>query len=170
MHLVRGITCYVGPEVKGKLQVGRCLDVNKDGSLCQAFKNCLLKGRPQFRLTMEIRTLRPLVCQFGRAGETAGIAAWIDGPAMLGVTTYLAGVDPTEECAAVAMMLAKKRFPIPLYRWHDVLEAKPPIYGSFMFTREGYGDDRVATAAPALANSFFSLLGAVEEGEPGDHP
>ena len=158
--MVRGITCYVGPRVQGRLRAGKNLD---DGSFCPAFKKALLEGHREFRMTIQVANHPPMTCQFGKAGETAGVAGWIDGRKMLAVTTYLAGIDPSEECASVAMMLASKPLPITLHQWHKVLETKPPIYGTFMFTAEAYGDDRIATAVPALANSFLSLLGAVED-------
>ena len=159
MTKVEGMTIYVGPPLPGKLQPAQSLTLNDDGALCQKFRKALLESQVAFDMIIQIGKLPPMSCQWGRAALTAGAAAWFHGQTMEAVTAYFNGIDKDEEEWAVEQLLASKLLPISLHIWHKVLQAKRPIYATFLITPASISDALIATAAPALANSSFGLLG-----------
>ncbi len=162
MGMVKGITYYFGPPLRKGVEPARGLMLDDDGALCRTFRKALLESQREFRMDITLPKLRPLICHWGRCGETAGVVAWHHDKAVEAVTVFLSGVDRKEEAAATEALLASRPFPIPLYRWHEVLEAEHPLYATFLFTADCVEDAGIATAAPALANSFFTILGVIE--------
>ena len=158
MGMVKGITFYVGPDLARPLQPPENLMLKDDGALCRKFRQALLNSEQPFTLELRIREFLPLYCNWAKCGETAGVAAWWRGNVIEAVTGYLGGVDQDDE-DLVELALAAKPFPIPLHRWHEVLNQTRPIYATFLLTPASAEDRVIPTAAPALAFSFFSMLG-----------
>jgi len=167
MGTVNSITTYIGPEVGMPVMPVSGLDHNDDGTLCQRFRDLLLPDRKPFKLTLHSHAAPSLNCNFLPCGETAGVAAWWFGQKLglvEAVSVYLTGLD-SQETKLVEIALAtkpsehSKPLPISLFHWHNVLELKPPILATFLLTPDSRTNRMIATAAPALANSLFSILG-----------
>ena len=156
MGLVQGLNFYLGPQLPGPLRPAKMLD--DDGSLCQMFRGAILKSQDLFTVRLKVAPHPEVVCSFIKCGQTAGLAHWGYGEATQAVTAYLCGLDKQDE-GLVASTLATKPFPITLHLWQQVLAAKRPIYATFYVTPASFDDRVIATAAPGLANSFFSTLG-----------
>jgi len=162
MGMVEGIIYYVGPDTGRPIRPGQNLMLDDDGALCQTFRKALLESQRQFEMQIRVLQYPPMACHWMGCAQTAGVAAWRHDKVIEAVTVYLNGVDPKEEAIAVEMALASKPLPIPLYRWHELLQhGKRPVYATFLITPASIEDRVVATAASALANSFFSILGTV---------
>jgi hypothetical protein len=162
MGLVSGITYYFGPALANGVEPARGLMLDDNGALCQTFRKALLESQIEFRMEIALPKSRPLTCHWGRCGQTAGIVAWHHDKNVEGLTVFLSGIDRQEEATAAEALLASRPFPIPLYRWHEVLRREHPLYATFLFTPASVNDTGIATAAPALANSFFTILGVIE--------
>lgn len=162
MGLVSGITYYFGPPLPKGMEPARALMLDDNGALCQTFRKALLESQLEFRMDITLPDSRPLTCHWGRCGQTAGVVAWYRDQVVEAVTVYLSGIDRQEEAAAAEALLASRPFPIPLYRWHEVLTREQPSYATFLFTPASVEDASIPTAAPALANSFFTILGVIE--------
>lgn len=132
-----------------------------DGSLCQMFREALLKSQQRFHTELRIQDFPLVHCEWMGCGQTAGVAAWHSGEAWDAVTAYFNGLDPKEEVMAIETALIGKRLPIALHQWHDVLSCPKPLFATFILTLSGHNNPVIATAAPALANSFFSIMGTV---------
>jgi hypothetical protein len=162
MGMVKGITFYSGPPLRHGVEPARGLMLDDDGALCRTFRKALLESQLEFRMDITLPDARPLTCHWGRCGQTAGVVAWYRNQVVEAVTVYLSGIDREEEAAAAEGLLASRPFPIPLYRWHEVLKSEHPLYATFLFTPASVEDVGIPTAAPALANSFFTILGVIE--------
>ena len=136
--------------------------LDDNGALCRTFRKAILESQLTFSVDIGLPNTRPLTCHWGRCGQTAGVVAWYHDKTVEAVTVYFSGVDRKEEAAAAEAMLASHPFPIPLYRWHEVLKAQQPLFATFLFTPASMEDEGIPTAAPALANAFFTILGVVE--------
>jgi hypothetical protein len=162
MGLVSGMSYYSGPALPKGVEPARGLMLDDDGSLCRMFRKALLESQLEFRMEIVLPNLRPLTCHWGRCGQTAGVVAWHHGNAVEAVSVFLSGIDRKEEAAAAEALLASRPFPIPVYQWHEVLRHDHPFYATFLFTPASVQDAGIPTAAPALANSFFTILGILE--------
>ena len=160
--MVKGITYYFGPQLRKGVEPARGLMLEDNGALCRTFRKALLESQLEFRMDIALPKLRPLTCHWGRCGQTAGVAAWHHDKSVEAVTVFLSGIDRKEEAAAAEALLASRPFPIPLYRWHEVLRAEHPSYATFLFTPASVEDASIPTAAPALANAFFTILGVID--------
>jgi hypothetical protein len=56
-----------------------------------------------------------------------------------------------------------KPYPITLNQWEELLKVQRPIYANFLLTRNAAKDRLLGPASAALAFSFFSILGVVDE-------
>lgn len=162
MGVVKGITYYVGPSLPKHVEFARGLMLDDDGRLCRTFRKALLESHLEFRMEIAMSKLQPLTCHWGRWGQTAGVAAWYHDEVAQAVSVYLSGIDRKEEAASAEAMLASRPFPIPLYRWHEVLKKGHPLLATFLLTPRSVEDEAIPTAAPALANSFFTTLGVTD--------
>ena len=158
MGMVTGLIFYVGPNLGRPLPAPENLMLDDDGSLCQTFRQAILKSPEAFTLQIELAPHPKLYCNFAVCDQAAGVANWWRGKTTEAITAYLPGVDEDDEYI-VERALALKPYPISLHLWHEVLKDKRPIYATFLLTPASAKDRVVATAAAALANSFFSTLG-----------
>jgi hypothetical protein len=162
MGTVHGNTYYVGPPLQKGVELARSLMLKDNGALCQEFRKSLLASQLEFRMEITLLNLRPLMCHWGGCGQTAGVVAWQHDQTVEAVTVYLSGIDRKNEAAAAESLLASHPFPIPLFRWHEFLKAEHPLFATFLFAPASAADASIPTAAPALANSFFTMLGVTE--------
>ncbi len=158
MGMVTGLIFYVGPKLVRPVRAPENLMLDDDGSLCQTFRKALLKEPEAFTIQIEVSPFPKVFCNFAVCGQAAGVANWWRDKTTEAITAYLPGVDEDDEYI-VERALALKPYPISLHLWHQVLSAKRPIYATFMLTPASAEDRVIATAAAALANSFFSTLG-----------
>lgn len=151
-----GHTIYVGPKVPRLLKAPKNLKI--DSSLCQTFRQTLLKDHESFTVQINLTPFPMINCNFAVCGQTAGVANWWRDKTTEAITAFLTGVDEDDEYL-VELALAYKPYPISLHRWHDLLKAKRPLYATFLLTPTSVENRVIATAASALAASFFSNLG-----------
>ncbi len=162
MGTVQGIVYYVGPKVVPATRPCGALRINDGGALCQTFRKALLAGKLEFRVHLRVLQFPPLTCHWEKAGDTACVVRWMYGRVVEAATVYVNGLDAEDEHDLVHMTLTARRLPIPLYVWQDLIMLRQrPVYATFLFTPASLGNRVIATAAPALANSFFSILGTV---------
>ena len=161
MFNVRGQTYYVGPPPVVALTLPDTVDENADGTLARLFREALLKNPETFSVEIRLPGYPLLNCNFARCGQAAGVAQWWRGRDPDALTAYLPGLDDEEE-HLVEQVLAVKRYPISLHNWHNVLEAKRPVHANFLLTPASANDPLIPSAASALAFSFFSILGVVD--------
>lgn len=153
--------CYVGPDLGRKPAPASPVASRANAEIHRVFRRALLDDPGKFRMTINVVGHPPLLCHWVGCGPTAGVAAWAHGPVWEAVTAYLNGVDVNEETLLVERALASRPLPIPLYRWHRVRAARRPVYATFLLTPASVEDRVIATSAPALAHTFFGLLGTI---------
>lgn len=158
MTTIKGIIHYVGPRLNKPWTAAKNLMLQDNGDLPRTFRKSLLKSQEAFTVNLVLPGYPELHCNFARCGEAAGVAHWWRGNETEALTAYLPGVDDADE-DIVEVALASKPYPISLHLWHGVLKAERPLYASFLLTPESAQDRLLATAADALAFSFFSVLG-----------
>jgi len=158
MVTVKGLIHYVGPRLARPWSMPKNLMLRDNGGLPRTFRKALLKSQEAFTVNLVLPGYPELHCNFARCGEAAGVAHWWRGDVTEALTAYLPGLDEADE-DIVEVALASKPYPISLHLWHGVLKAERPIYANFLLTRAAAEDRLLATAADALAYSFFSVLG-----------
>ena len=162
MFNVRGQTYYVGPPPVVALTPPDVVEGNPDGPLARLFREALLKNLETFSVEIRLPGYPLLNCNFARCGQAAGVAQWWRrGREPDALTAYLPGLEDEEE-HLVEQVLAVKRYPISLHNWHNVLEAKRPVHANFLLTPGSSKDPLIPPGASALAFSFFSILGVVD--------
>jgi hypothetical protein len=161
MGMVTGLIFYVGPSLARPIRAPENLMLDDNGALCQTFRQAILKAPEAFTIQIDLAPHPKGHCNFAFCGQAAGVAHWWRNESTEAITAYLPGVDEDDEYI-VERALALKPFPISLHLWHEVLKAKRPIYATFLLTPASAEDRVIATAASALANSFFSTLGITE--------
>jgi hypothetical protein len=163
MPTVHGLHCYLGKSLAAKnAKVGQNLHIKDDGFLCKRFRRSLLEssGEPKaFRSRIALPELPPLDIRWIGVGQTAGVAIW-ERAGKIGAASILAnGVECDGEVETAKEVLAAHRLSIPQKIWKTLAAEPKPLILTAYFDLYTYTDPVIASAAPALANAFFTLFG-----------
>ena len=160
---VHGISVYLGhsPAAKHAAPAANLL-LDDDGAMCQQFHRLLLdhaERQGPMEATVNIPELPPVDVRWTGVGRTAGVALWVRGGSVGAASVLLNGLENGEELATLHSVLCQA-VPVPLHVWDDfVREPRRPLLATVYLDLYHMMDPVIATAAPALANSFFTMFG-----------
>jgi hypothetical protein len=163
MPLVKVLSIYLGKSPAAKhASPAPTLNLSDDGFLCQQFRRSLLDAQgasERFKVKVEIPELPPLDVEWSWADQTAGIAFWQRGGRIGAASILLNGTECDQENEMFAAAFLAHQLPVPQRVWKAIANEPKPMIATLFYNLYSFTDPVIATAAPALANAFFTLFG-----------
>jgi hypothetical protein len=141
------------------------LMLEDNGQLCREFHQHLLQSqadgpqRRRFTAKINLPELPPVDVRLTWAGQTAAVALWSRNGRIGAATVLLNGMEFGQELSCIAVVLASHELNVPDAVWDDIRKQPPPVHANLYFDLYSMTDPLIASASPALANSFFSMFG-----------
>lgn len=160
---VHGLHVYLGKSPAAKhASLGKNLYIQDEGFLCQQFRRSLLESQgasKQFRSRVDIPELPPVDVRWTWVGQTAGVALWERVGRVEAASILLNGIECDQEAQGAREVLAGHTMSVPMHVWETLAKERKPVILTMYFDLFSFSDPVIATAAPALANSMFTLFG-----------
>lgn len=157
---------YLGKSAAAKnAKVGANLMLEDNGGLCRDFHQHLLQSqadgpqRRRFRARISLPELPPVDVRLTWAGQTAAVVLWGRNGRVGAASVLLNGMEFGPELSCMAVVLASHELNVPDGVWAGIRRQPPPVHANLYFDLYSMTDPVIATASPALANSFFSMFG-----------
>lgn len=162
-----GLSVYIGDEVgRPANPPASGLLLDDGGVLCRRFQRCLLRSPERFQDTIELPGQPALEVDWIGAGLTAGVAMWVRDRGVSGVlaaSILMNGLEMDGELEAIRGIFAVHSLNVPEHVWATLTNEQPPVFLTVHPTFASLRDRSIATAAGALANSFFAMFGTSGE-------
>jgi hypothetical protein len=156
-----GLCVYLGSSPAAKnAHSGPLLD--DGGNLMRQFHKCFLDAPPDatcLKATVQIPELPPVDLQWTSIGHTAGMALWIRHGKIGAASILLNGMEFDEESRVIRAVLASHGLPVPPHVWDRIAQGPRPLSVVLFYDFYHFTDPVLGTAAPALANAYFTLFG-----------
>lgn len=163
MPAVRSLIIYLGrsPAAKHATPAANLM-LDDDGVLCRRFHEALLRSQSAsgtFKSKVAIPEMLAVDVHWVWAGDTGGVALWRRGGRTGAASVLLNGIEIAGEHEAVAAIFDRQRLAVPDHVWGTIAREPKPLMATLFYDLHSFTDPVIASAAPALANAFFTLFG-----------
>jgi hypothetical protein len=137
--------------------------------LSRMLHRALLDSPQQVHCHVETELGRTLTLMFIGAGETAGVAYWMDGQRVEAISLLLSGLDLVEDLGALQVVMCAIPAALPQRIVDVILQTRRPLIASLYCRPELLRDLTISDGSAALAIAFFGMLGIGVESESASH-